>query len=317
MTIEFERRRHKRFKYEAIVSHDIMSLEITHTGIVHNIGDGGIYFESNQTIYQGEEIYIWTGSDPHLSDSDTQVLLSVEIIWQKESLGSSLKYGYGAKIIKSNAIFEKIINDNKAIVDKPNQKIKKKGRAIVGAFLKDHGITWTPAVFIYIFLVSFLLYKVFDFHSAISSPWPTEDIATSKSGVVRAKVSHKEAEPTNQYDIQQFTEKKFTVHFSRNSNELSYEAHQTLIDISRFINQNPQSKIIIEGYTDSRGKPQRNKNLSKVRADSVKDYLIDMGADPENITSIGHGSQNFLASNETAKGRRLNRRVEITVGFLN
>ena len=209
MTIKFERRKHKRFKYEAIVSHDIMSLEITHTGIVHNIGDGGIYFESNQTIYQGEEIYIWTGSDPHLSNSDTQVLLSVEILWQKESQGSSLKYGYGAKIIKSNAVFEKIINDNKSIVDKPNQKRRKKGRAIVGSFLKDHGITWTPAVFIYIFLVSFLLYKVFDFHSAISSPWPREDIATSQSNLVRAKVSYKEAEPTNQDDIQQQSEASY------------------------------------------------------------------------------------------------------------
>ena len=113
MGIKFERRKHKRFKYEATISHDIMSLEIIYSGRVHNFSNGGLYFESDQTLYQGEEIYIWTGDNPNLVDSDTQILVAVEIMWHKESSGSSFKYGYGAKLTNSNEVFGRIINQTR------------------------------------------------------------------------------------------------------------------------------------------------------------------------------------------------------------
>ena len=314
MGIKFERRKHKRFKYEAIISHDIMSLEIIYSGRVHNFSNGGLYFESDQTLYQGEEIYIWTGNNPNLADSDTQILIAVEIMWHKDAPGSAFKYGYGAKLTNANDAFGKFIDKISTSVDKSYNKKSKKRHEMVGTFLKEHGITWTPAVFIYIFLLTFFVYKIGEFPSAISSPRPMPDFTTSQITTVRGKVSYQKFEPSEQSDIEELTERKFTIYFRRNSNELSYEAHQTLILITRFINQNPESKIVIEGFTDSLGKPDRNKSLSKIRANGVKDFLVSIGVDHNNITAIGRGSQKFLADNETKKGRRLNRRVEITVG---
>ena len=120
MAIKFERRKHKRFKYEANISHDIMSLEIIYAGKVHNFSNGGLYFESNQTLYQGEEIYIWIGNHSHLSESDPPFLFAVEIMWHRETQGSSFKYGYGAKLISSSDALGKMIDETK--LEKRNQQ---------------------------------------------------------------------------------------------------------------------------------------------------------------------------------------------------
>lgn len=51
--------------------------------------------------------------------------------------------------------------------------------------------------------------------------------------------------------------------------------------------------------------------ISENRADAVKSYLIGKGIEPSRIMAMGHGAQKFIASNKTAEGRRMNRRVEI------
>jgi outer membrane protein OmpA-like peptidoglycan-associated protein len=69
----------------------------------------------------------------------------------------------------------------------------------------------------------------------------------------------------------------------------------------------------VEGYTDSYGDPVYNRQLSKYRADMVKNYLIGHGIAPANIITIGRGPENPLKSNTTFEGRKQNRRVEIQV----
>ena len=51
--------------------------------------------------------------------------------------------------------------------------------------------------------------------------------------------------------------------------------------------------------------------ISEIRANAVKSYLIGKGIPPSRMTAVGHGSKKFIASNESAAGRQLNRRVEI------
>ena len=58
MKIENERRRHKRFKYEAHVSHDVSANDSIHTGKMFNFCKGGLYFESDQYICPGEDIFV-------------------------------------------------------------------------------------------------------------------------------------------------------------------------------------------------------------------------------------------------------------------
>ncbi|MCK4985012.1 MAG: OmpA family protein, partial [Desulfobacterales bacterium] len=53
--------------------------------------------------------------------------------------------------------------------------------------------------------------------------------------------------------------------------------------------------------------------ISEIRANAVKSYLIGRGIAPSRMTALGHGAQNFIASNKTSEGRRMNRRVEIEI----
>jgi outer membrane protein OmpA-like peptidoglycan-associated protein len=76
---------------------------------------------------------------------------------------------------------------------------------------------------------------------------------------------------------------------------------------------NPESKIVVEGHTDSQGSASLNQDLSVKRAQSVRDYLVSRGIASDRITAQGIGSSRPIAPNNTAEGRADNRRVEIVV----
>jgi general secretion pathway protein A len=103
------------------------------------------------------------------------------------------------------------------------------------------------------------------------------------------------------------------IYFEHNSNELPVKAYTTLERIVNATLQRTDYKIKVEGYTDSYGDPVYNKQLSKYRADMVRNYLIGHGVSPANIVAIGRGSENPIKSNSTFEGRKQNRRVEIQV----
>ena len=94
--------------------------------------------------------------------------------------------------------------------------------------------------------------------------------------------------------------------------------------LAKFLEENPEAYVVIEGFTDSTGDPKYNLELSRRRAESVKDYLMQrytlLAAQPlipniadERFVTIWHGKALPVANNDTAEGRRLNRRVRITV----
>ena len=105
-----EKRKHKRHQYEAFISHDILSQEETPAGKIYNFSESGLYFESNDTFYPMEEIFVEIIDHPQSSDTDFELLFDVEIIWRKKLQDASFPYGYGAKFKFSNADFEKKIN---------------------------------------------------------------------------------------------------------------------------------------------------------------------------------------------------------------
>jgi len=72
-------------------------------------------------------------------------------------------------------------------------------------------------------------------------------------------------------------------------------------------------KITIEGHTDSQGSDASNMELSRGRAQTVKDYLVSRGVPADNIKSEGLGSSRPVADNKSTEGRANNRRVEIIV----
>jgi outer membrane protein OmpA-like peptidoglycan-associated protein len=76
---------------------------------------------------------------------------------------------------------------------------------------------------------------------------------------------------------------------------------------------NPESRILVEGHTDSQGKIDFNQDLSLRRGQAVRDYLVSRGMASDRITAQGLGSSRPIASNSNPEGRANNRRVEIVV----
>jgi general secretion pathway protein A len=106
---------------------------------------------------------------------------------------------------------------------------------------------------------------------------------------------------------------KVVVYFEHNSNEIPDPAFEALDRIVRFVGRNPDSEIIIEGFTDSFGNYGYNKELSEYRADIVKNYFAGQGISLARIKSFGRGPENPIAANNTFEGRKQNRRVEVKV----
>jgi len=77
--------------------------------------------------------------------------------------------------------------------------------------------------------------------------------------------------------------------------------------------QDPDSKLVVEGHTDSQGGDSYNQDLSQRRAQQVRDYLVTRGIASDRVTSQGFGSSRSIADNKSAEGRANNRRVEIVV----
>lgn len=79
------------------------------------------------------------------------------------------------------------------------------------------------------------------------------------------------------------------------------------------IKEDPLSKIVVEGHTDSQGAANYNQDLSKHRAQAVRDYLVTRGIASDRISAEGFGETRTVADNASPEGRANNRRVEIVV----
>jgi len=113
------------------------------------------------------------------------------------------------------------------------------------------------------------------------------------------------------------SDQKNIIHFGYASSDLSDEAFETLEQLTELIAQYPNTEIILKGYTDSYGDYNYNKKLSEFRANLVKSFFVGQGISPSRIRTFGMGLENPRESNKTLEGRRLNRRVEITLNSKN
>jgi outer membrane protein OmpA-like peptidoglycan-associated protein len=97
-------------------------------------------------------------------------------------------------------------------------------------------------------------------------------------------------------------------------------AEETLKKVAVVLSQFPASKVTVEGYTDAQGTPSVNIQLSRERAQAVKDWLVSNdGLSAANISAKGLGEEHPIAPNKNPDGtdnpvgRALNRRVSIVV----
>jgi len=91
-------------------------------------------------------------------------------------------------------------------------------------------------------------------------------------------------------------------------------ARERLAKVAGILLGHPGLKLEVEGHTDSVGGEEYNQRLSEQRAGSVRDYLIHQGITEMNLVPAkGFGKSQPVATNDTAAGRQLNRRVELIV----
>ena len=101
--------------------------------------------------------------------------------------------------------------------------------------------------------------------------------------------------------------------FEFDSTELRAGAERTLTQVARFLNEYPERSVMIEGFTDSVGSEEYNRELSEKRAQAVKQELVDSGMKGQRIKTRGYGEEYPVATNDSEAGRQENRRVEIII----
>ncbi|HSA91441.1 MAG TPA: OmpA family protein [Terriglobales bacterium] len=101
--------------------------------------------------------------------------------------------------------------------------------------------------------------------------------------------------------------------FNSGQHTLKPQAREKLARVAGIILAHPGLRLEVEGHADSVGAEEFNQQLSERRAAAVRDFLVQQGVPSSAIGSLGFGESQPIASNETAMGRQLNRRVELVV----
>lgn len=104
-----------------------------------------------------------------------------------------------------------------------------------------------------------------------------------------------------------------SVLFDHDKADLKPAADSEVRKLAQFLQENPERKVLIEGFTDSTGAASYNQQLSQTRADSVRHALVRAGVDPSRIQTIGLGEAHPVSDNSSAASRAMNRRVEVTI----
>lgn len=103
------------------------------------------------------------------------------------------------------------------------------------------------------------------------------------------------------------------VTFDTNSTEVRKGLYSEINRVAGVLNQYPQTLIMVEGHTDSVGSDAYNMDLSRRRANAVKNLLVQRGVASSRIEVVGYGKTMPVATNSTEAGRQMNRRVEIKI----
>ena len=103
------------------------------------------------------------------------------------------------------------------------------------------------------------------------------------------------------------------VYFETSKAVIKRRSYPILDAVHDVLEKNPKMSVRIEGHTDSQGSESSNLKLSKERAASVRQYLLDKGIEDGRLASNGYGESKPIADNGTPSGRARNRRVDFVI----
>jgi OOP family OmpA-OmpF porin len=142
----------------------------------------------------------------------------------------------------------------------------------------------------------------------LNCPSPTEQPTIP---VKKASDSKKHKASAVVKDNQENVSVGLNVEFDTAKALIKEKYHNDIKKVADFMKEKPNTKIVIKGHTDSIGKKSYNMLLSRARAKSLRQYLINkFDIDGSRITTIGYGFNKPIASNDTEEGRQKNRRAE-------
>ncbi len=101
--------------------------------------------------------------------------------------------------------------------------------------------------------------------------------------------------------------------FAPNRSRIESRYYDLLARLKDALKLYAERKVRIEGHTDNQGDVKFNQKLSLKRAEAVRDFLVSAGIDLGRLTALGYGEVRPIASNEFAKGRAMNRRIDIVI----
>ena len=101
--------------------------------------------------------------------------------------------------------------------------------------------------------------------------------------------------------------------FANDSSAIEPVFVNQISDLSNFLKEYPTTSIELQGYTSITGTDEYNLALSKRRAESVRQELINNGISPERLRIVGFGETNLASQGTDETSHALNRRVTATV----
>jgi len=101
--------------------------------------------------------------------------------------------------------------------------------------------------------------------------------------------------------------------FAPNKSKIDKEYHDLLVRLKQALDVYADRSVKIEGHTDNQGDVKSNQELSLKRAEAVRDFLIAAKTDGSRLKALGYGEVRPIASNDFAKGRTMNRRIDVAI----
>lgn len=102
------------------------------------------------------------------------------------------------------------------------------------------------------------------------------------------------------------------VYFDFDQFNLAPDQRGKVIELAEFLAENREARLLIEGYCDWKGTSAYNKSLGERRANSVKEYLVELGADPLRIDTLSIGDEHAIPE-ALANQATLDRRAEFVI----
>lgn len=142
-----------------------------------------------------------------------------------------------------------------------------------------------------------------------------DQVATENDNAFETIDSAQEAEALNaQTDAQiETVEVQDRVFFDYDSSEITGEAKKILDVQARWLIDNPNITITIEGHCDIRGTREYNIALGEKRANSAKNYLVSKGVDKSRLKTISYGKEKPAYFGDSAEIHQKNRRAVVVV----